>query len=91
MIKFSKNNTRAIAAVAMTTLTLMPGIAAADMITLSMPDNTLKLSGEFLGFDQNAYVVEIAGTQVRVPVGLMHCEGADCLGFQPVEIADAQG
>lgn len=89
MIDIVKSKAGAISMVAMTSLAVIPGVAAADEIILSLPDNTLRLYGQFVGFDQNAYVVEIAGNEIRVPVGLMICEGPDCLDFQP--ISETQG
>ncbi|MEJ6404182.1 hypothetical protein [Yoonia sp. 2307UL14-13] len=68
-------------------LAVIPGIAAADQITLTSPDNTVRLTGNFIGFEQDSYVIDLKGHEVRVPIVTMNCEGADCLGFSPLPVA----
>ncbi len=68
----------AIAAVAIT-----PSMLAADEITLTSADQTVKLRGEFAGFSNYAYIIVYKGHELHVPAGLMTCEGADCLVFEP--------
>ncbi len=65
-------------------------VAAADPITLTTLDEQVQLQGEFVGFAQDAYIVEINGSHLHVPVLLMTCEGVDCLDFQPRATAGDQ-
>ncbi len=82
---------RKVSALFLAVSTIGSSTAMADPIILTTLDEQVRLQGEFLGFDKNAYIVEINGSPVHVPAMLMTCEGVDCLDFQPEISASDNG
>ena len=82
---------RKVSALLLAMSTIGSSTAMADPITLTTLDEQVRLRGEFLGFAQNAYIVEINGSRVHVPATLMTCEGVDCIDFQPKVNASDNG
>lgn len=72
-------------------LALLPMTAKANEIILTSPDNTVRLVGQYVGFEVDTYVITINGIEMRVSAARMNCAGANCLNFEPVATADASG
>jgi len=62
---------------------LVPAAVGADQIRLTSYDNTVRLTGTFVGFRQDVYIINFNGHLVEVPIAGMICEGPDCLDFVP--------
>ncbi|MDX8350113.1 hypothetical protein SLH49_19145 [Cognatiyoonia sp. IB215446] len=62
---------------------LIPAAVSADQIRLTSFDNTVRLTGTFVGFRQDVYIIELNGHLVEIPIAGMICEGSDCLDFVP--------
>jgi len=58
---------------------IIPSFLSASEITLTIKDQDVQIIGEFVGFQQDAYVVRTADGELFVPAGLVDCEGVDCL------------
>ena len=67
-------------------LALMPAAATAGEISF-LQNGTVVLSGEFAGFQDDAYVVIKDGARLHVPAKQLTCVGDDCLLFEPVSDA----
>ena len=78
-------------AAAVASLTLLPTISSANDIILTSPDNTVRLVGEFVGFELDTYVIRINDIEMRVSAMMMNCEGTGCLNFQPVAASATSG
>ncbi|MEL6586530.1 MAG: phosphate ABC transporter substrate-binding/OmpA family protein [Pseudomonadota bacterium] len=64
---------------------LMAGIAApamAEQVTLKSADGTVDLTGEFVEFSENAYVIRTALGELRLSAERVRCEGAACPTFE---------
>ncbi len=64
-------------------LTLVGGLslssfAYADEVTLTSSDGTVNMTGEFVDFRDNAYVIATALGELRVSASRVQCEGAAC-------------
>lgn len=59
---------------------LQPTIASADEITVTFALNGLTLTGEFVGFEDNEYIIDTTVGTVNVAADLVSlCEGIDCI------------
>ncbi len=67
--------------IAMSVLTAMqPSIASADEISVTFELNGLTLTGEFVAFEDNTYIIETTVGTVNVAADLVSvCEGPDCI------------
>lgn len=63
--------------VAATTATL-PTSVSADEVALTFLDHELTLVGEFMGFENGAYVIVSDNGVIHVPATLVTCLGPDC-------------
>ncbi|MEL6839099.1 MAG: hypothetical protein AAFP85_07385 [Pseudomonadota bacterium] len=59
----------------------VPVHVAADEIRLTSHDNTVRITGDFVGFRQDVYVIEFRGHLIELPIAGMNCEGKDCIAF----------
>lgn len=65
----------------------LPGMASADFVTLRSADGTVNLSGTFVAFEDNFYIISTDLGQLRVSAERVSCSGAGCPTFN-VESAD---
>ena len=56
-----------------------PHAAVANEMALTLKDNGITISGEFVGFEENAYIIATSAGEVYVPSKYVTCEGADCV------------
>lgn len=75
---FSKVNGKISAILVALSATAIPSNANASPITLTFPDHNVTIVGEFVGFQQNAYVIASDMGKLFVPASLVTCEGQDC-------------
>ncbi len=84
--------TKIFSAMACTTLmiglALAPAALSAGEITLTSLDQTVRFHGEFVGFEDNTYIITISGTEMRLPADKLTCEGADCIAAGPIVVED---
>ena len=71
-------------------LTLLGGItpssfAVAQEVTLKSSDGTVNMTGDFIDFRDNAYVIATALGELRVSASRVQCEGAACPDLGGVE------
>lgn len=64
-------------------LILTPAVASAGEITLTSADETVRIRGEFVGFQEQAYVIRYRSFELVVPAANMRCDGDDCPRFGP--------
>jgi len=67
-------------------LALMPAATTAGEISF-LQNGVVVLTGEFAGFQDDAYVVIKDGVRLHVPATQLTCVGDDCLLFEPVSDA----
>ena len=62
---------------------LMAGVAPAlaDQVTLRSADGTVDLTGEYVDFNDNAYIIRTALGELRLSAERVRCEGAACPRF----------
>lgn len=65
--------------------TLAPVAASAENVTLLSQDGTINMSGKFLGFEENIYVIRTALGEMRLSAERVRCEGAACPTLGTVE------
>lgn len=53
--------------------------AAANEIALTFHDGTVTIRGEFMGFNNNAYLVKTKAGEINIPASYVTCEGVDCI------------
>ncbi|MFK7752398.1 MAG: phosphate ABC transporter substrate-binding/OmpA family protein [Sedimentitalea sp.] len=56
----------------------MPTLAAADQVTLKSSDGTVNIVGDFVAFEDNAYVVKTGLGELRIAASRVRCEGLAC-------------
>ncbi len=71
------------------TLALMvPSNASAGEITLTFEKHDLTVSGEFAGFEENAYIIKTENGDLHVPIEMVTCEGTNCFEFAQADRAE---
>lgn len=65
--------------------TLAPVAVSAENVTLLSQDGTIDISGEFLGFDENIFLIRTALGELRLSAERVRCEGAACPVLETVE------
>jgi hypothetical protein len=63
----------------------LPTTVSADEIALTFEDLEVTISGEFAGFQQNAYVIITENGPLHVPAAYVSCEGLSCFEFASSE------
>ncbi|SFR55267.1 phosphate ABC transporter substrate-binding protein, PhoT family [Yoonia tamlensis] len=76
--------------VALGMITIASGLAFAGMtqageVTLSSADGTVNMTGEFIDFQDNAYIISTALGELRVAASRVSCSGDSCPSFGAVE------
>ncbi len=64
---------------------LSPHSASAENVTLLSQDGTIRVSGEFIRFEENIYLIKTALGELRLSAERVRCEGAACPVFEEVE------
>jgi len=72
------------ASIALATSLLLPSTAMAQQITLISTDGTINVSGSFMGFEDDTYIIRTALGDLRVAASSVVCEGAACPTFGDV-------
>jgi len=57
----------------------LPSIASAGEIALTFETHGVTISGEFAGFQDDAYILITTAGPLHVPANLATCEGEDCV------------
>lgn len=57
----------------------LPSMSSAGEIALTFETNGVTISGEFAGFQDDAYILITTAGPLHVPANLATCEGDDCL------------
>lgn len=77
----------ALRALAVVGALMLPGMASADFVTLRSADGTVNLSGTFVAFDDNFYVISTDLGELRVSAERVSCSGDGCPTFE-IDTAD---
>lgn len=59
----------------------VPTLAMSGEVTLKAPDGTVKMVGEFVSFEDNAFIVRTGLGELRVAADSVTCEGDSCPVF----------
>lgn len=59
-------------------VTMTPSMVSAKEIALTFSDHDLTISGEFVAFEDDSFVLMTNMGEITVPAMLVTCEGADC-------------
>lgn len=70
-----------VAAVALASGLLLPSAGMAAEVTLRSTDGTINVTGEFIDFRDDTYIVRTALGELRIAASSMVCEGAACPSF----------
>jgi phosphate transport system substrate-binding protein len=65
--------------------TLVPALAAADTVNLSSQDGSVNITGEFVSFEENIYLIRTALGELRLSAERVRCTGDACPTFEEVE------
>ncbi|MEO1639819.1 MAG: phosphate ABC transporter substrate-binding/OmpA family protein [Pseudomonadota bacterium] len=83
-----KNKLKTTAAgIALATGMILPATAFADIVTLRSTDGTINVTGEFIDFAEDTYILRTALGDLRIAASSVVCEGDACPSFDNV-IAD---
>ncbi|WP_299722465.1 phosphate ABC transporter substrate-binding/OmpA family protein [uncultured Tateyamaria sp.] len=74
--------TTALRALAITGALLAPTFAFAEDVTLKSADGTVNIVGEFMGFEENAYLIKTGLGDLRISAERVRCEGEACPVFE---------
>ena len=85
-IKLKKELKTSAAAIALASAFLLPSTAMAQEVTLASTDGTINVTGQFIAFENDTYVLRTALGDLRIAASSVICEGAACPTF---ETADA--
>jgi phosphate transport system substrate-binding protein len=80
----SLTTSSALRAVALAGALVMPGLAQAEEVNLISADGTVDIVGEFVGFEDNTYIIRTALGELRLSAKRVRCEGAACPTFETV-------
>ena len=69
------------AAMALTSGLLLPSISSAQDVVLRSTDGTINVTGEFVNFQDDTYIIRTALGELRIAASSMVCEGAACPTF----------
>ena len=58
---------------------LYPTTVAAEVVVLTLRDNSIAFSGSFIGFDQDAYIIATENGELYVPAQHVNCSGSACI------------
>ena len=64
---------------------VFPTNVLAEDVTLKSADGTVNLTGEFLAFEDNSYMVRTPLGDLRIAASRVTCEGAACPVFEVAE------
>lgn len=81
----SKNKKSAWGAITLASGLAMTSMAYAGEVTLSSSDGTVNMTGEFIDFQDNAYIILTALGELRVAASRVSCSGTSCPSFDTVE------
>ena len=75
-------NTSAIRALAVAGAIALPNLAIADEVTLKSSDGTVNIVGDFIGFEENSYLIRTGLGELRISAERVRCEGDACPVFE---------
>ncbi|TFL20205.1 phosphate ABC transporter substrate-binding/OmpA family protein [Jannaschia formosa] len=78
----SLTTTSALRGLALAGVLAVPGMAQAENVNLISADGTVDIVGEFVGFEDNVYVIRTALGELRLSAERVRCEGAACPSFE---------
>ncbi|MEM8536953.1 MAG: phosphate ABC transporter substrate-binding/OmpA family protein [Pseudomonadota bacterium] len=84
MFNLKKQLKASAAVVALTTGFVVPNAVVAQDITLRSTDGTINVSGQFVDFADDTYIIQTALGDLRIAAGSVVCEGAACPSFDDV-------
>lgn len=68
---------------------ISPSNVSAEPITLTFEAHGFSISGEFIEYSENGYVLETENGEVHVPAAMVSCEGRACM--EPAQATFAEG
>ena len=78
MTKNNNQRSRLVGAIALAGGLLTASVAQAEQVTLRSSDGTVNMTGDFVSFEDNSYVINTALGQLRVSANRVSCVGAAC-------------
>ncbi len=72
------------ATIALASGLLLPSAGIAAEVTLRSTDGTINVTGEFIDFRDDTYIVRTALGELRIAASSMVCEGAACPSFEGI-------
>lgn len=79
-----KNGVSALQGCTLAACMVVPAVTSAETVTLRSQDDTLNITGEYLDFKDNIYVVRTALGELRLSAERVRCEGIACPTFETV-------
>ena len=80
--KLKKQLKMSAAGIALASAFLMPSASLAQDVTLVSTDGTINVSGQFISFENDTYVLRTALGDLRIAASSVICEGAACPTFE---------
>ncbi len=77
--------TSVLCGLALMTAGLMPAAATADQINLQSQDGSINITGEFVSFEDNIYLIKTALGELRLSAERVRCTGDACPSFGDIE------
>ena len=81
----SKRTNAALGIMTLASSLTIAGMAQAGEVTLSSADGTVNMTGDFVDFQDNAYIIATALGELRVSASRVSCSGDSCPSFSTVE------
>jgi len=82
--KLNKELKTTVAGIALASAFLVPSASLAQDVTLVSTDGTINVTGEFVAFENDTYVLRTALGDLRIASSSVICEGAACPTFDTV-------
>lgn len=86
MTQLKGNSLGAVLALSLVTAMALPSAVAADEIQLTGRDGTLNMTGTFLGFEDNAYIIDTTLGPLRILASQVSCVGAACPSLTSTDV-----
>jgi len=83
-------STSAVGILALAGILSIPTVVGAGEVALSSDDGTINLTGEYIGFEDEMYIIATAVGELRVLASEVKCEGLDCPVFSSETGAQAE-
>ena len=62
----------------------LPSSVSANDIALTLKDHALTVVGDYVGFENNAYIINTVHGEMTIPAGMATCVGDACIAVATI-------